>query len=323
MSLLTEDQQKAVNYLGLDTLINIILVNEGVRHAMLIQPADFMERTHEDEMTKRALEYIKFLFPKLIHSNNYETYQGVIVSKKKYNHKHDITLEKMGEILGYPCYKDFMNLDRTKDTYRLSLVVETNDENTYDLFTNICSEVSKKPEFDEYTNKVLNALKKPEYSKFFTGSNEIKNVKVTVDKIVSPESIVEKLIHGNELDNADKSEILTILYNIGFDIDTQLFFMEPEFNNYNNFQYDNPIHKGILIGILLDVINNRLMPFYPLQKYPKQDKQIQEITEKLQKDLLNVLKKTSNKVKMEGGRGRGRFSKKNKKRGKYKTSKRG
>ena len=58
------------------------------------------------------------------------------------------------------------------------------------------------------------------------------------------------------------------------------------------FQYTNPIHKGILLGLLLNDKNNLLSPFVPLQNYPNQDKQVNEIIEAWERDILHILEKT-------------------------------
>jgi hypothetical protein len=60
----------------------------------------------------------------------------------------------------------------------------------------------------------------------------------------------------------------------------------------NNFQYDNLIHKGLLLGLLLNDEYYLLSPFIPLQNYPDQDKKIQKITQEWEKEIINILKKT-------------------------------
>ena len=105
------------------------------------------------------------------------------------------------------------------------------------------------------------------------------------------DSIINKLINNKSLTNNDKDKIENILYNLGFDSG---FESEPDIQKYfrEKFQYSNPIHKGILLGLLLNEKNNLLEPFIPLQKFPKEDKKVLEITKKWQNDLINLLKKT-------------------------------
>ena len=125
-----------------EILLNLILVNENIRPSMLVQPKDYREKTEKDPKTKAILNKIKSLFPNLKHSSDYETYQGIIISHNDYNGK-EISLEKMGEILGYPCYKDFSNIDRNETIYGVDIFVRANDYDSYQLFANICKDKQK------------------------------------------------------------------------------------------------------------------------------------------------------------------------------------
>ena len=49
--------------LDIDIILNCILVNENVRPAMLVQPADYKEATHNDPKTKSIIEGIEKYFP--------------------------------------------------------------------------------------------------------------------------------------------------------------------------------------------------------------------------------------------------------------------
>lgn len=105
------------------------------------------------------------------------------------------------------------------------------------------------------------------------------------------DSIINKLINNKSLTNGDKDRIENILYNFGFEISMN---NEPDIQKYfrEKFQYSNPVHKGILLGLLLNEKNNLLEPFIPLQKFPEQDKKVIEITKNWENDLINLLKKT-------------------------------
>ena len=105
---------------NIDVILNCILVNENVRPAMLVQPADYKEANHEGPKMKYIIEGIQKMFPYLIVSSQYENYQGVIISKMNYNGKKDISLVEMGKLLGYPCYQDF---DATNNLMMTELVI--------------------------------------------------------------------------------------------------------------------------------------------------------------------------------------------------------
>ena len=55
---------------------------------------------------------------------------------------------------------------------------------------------------------------------------QIKKIDLEVDEIVSSKNIIDKLIKNEILNDNDKSKIQNILYNIGFDFETQLFLMK-------------------------------------------------------------------------------------------------
>jgi len=127
------------------------------------------------------------------------------------------------------------------------------------------------------------------------------NDKVYSDFMDIPvDSIINKLINNKSLTNNDKDKIENILYNFGFEAG---FESEPDIQKYfrEKFQYSNPIHKGILLGLLLNEKNNLLEPFIPLQRFPEEDKKVLEITKKWQNDLINLLKKTE-QSKWVGGK---------------------
>jgi hypothetical protein len=77
-----------------------------------------------------------------------------------------------------------------------------------------------------------------------------------------------------------------MLYNFGFSNELQFYFMIY-------FQYNNPIHKGILLELLLKEKYDILSPFYPLQNYPTQSKKVNELIEQWEKGLLIILEKTA------------------------------
>jgi hypothetical protein len=77
-----------------------------------------------------------------------------------------------------------------------------------------------------------------------------------------------------------------MLYNFGFSNELQFYFMIY-------FQYNNPIHKGILLELLLKEKHDILVPFYPLQNYPIQSKKVNELIEQWEKGLLIILEKTA------------------------------
>lgn len=279
-----------IEKIGLRNVFNVILVNENVRPAMLVQPQDYGEATHNDPITKSIIEIIKEHFPNLIISDNYEIYQGVIISKTNYNFTEYIDLETMGKILGYPCYQGFSSIDPDAISYCVEIIVREKNGIKSQLIANKSKnklEEENIKTFEEIANNAKIAFNKKEYASILYGV-EIHSVYVKINEIIPVKTIINHIIEKEEaelLEDNEIYEILNILYNIGF---------SDEFRNFFSFffQYNNPIHKGILLGLLLNHSNDTLSPFYPLQKYPKQEKMTYKIIEKWETSLRDILEKT-------------------------------
>lgn len=266
-------------------ILNCILVNENVRPAMLVQPADYKEVTHKCPKTKAIIEGIIKYFPNLILSTDYEKYQGVIISKIDYNGNKTISSKEMGKLLGYPCYEDFTTIDADKINYTIDIYVKTTQYNQIQILANKCKDETKLEEFNTLANKAEKAFAKKEYKEILNGL-EVKEVYVESLPNIPTQTIINKLLQNINLDQTELDKIQNILFNFGFSMELEFYFMIY-------FQYNNPIHKGILLELLLKEKHNILSPFYPLQNYPIQSKKVNEIIEDWEKGLLDILKKTA------------------------------
>jgi hypothetical protein len=271
--------------LPITIILNCILVNENVRPAMLVQPADYKELIHSDPRTKSIIEGIKKYFPNFILTSDYENYQGVIISKIDYNGNKNISLEEMGKILGYPCYEDFTTIDNNTISYAIEIYVKNNQNNQIQILANKCKDTTKLEEFNSLANKAKNAFAKKDYSELLNGF-EVKEVYVEISQNIPTQIIINKLLNNEKLEQAELDKVQNILYNFGFSNEIQFYFMIY-------FQYNNPIHKGILLELLLKEKYDILVPFYPLQNYPTQSKKVCEIIEQWEKGLLIILEKTA------------------------------
>lgn len=266
----------------IENIFNAILVNENIRPAMLVQPIDYNERKGTDKKTLTIVNGIKKLFPNLYLTDNYQHYQGTIISKKKLSLDNEfISLEKMGFILGYPCYKNFQNFDRDTDLFALELIVSYNNNINIQLFANVCENKQQLNKFNLIAQKAFDIFTSEKYKYILKGIN-INKVYVNVENIISTQSVIDKLITNNKITEEEKEKIIDILYNCGF---------SDNLSEYD-FQYNNNIHKGILLDILLKEKYDILSPFYPLQTYPIQQKEIEKITIQLEKGLIQILNKT-------------------------------
>jgi hypothetical protein len=273
-----------IEQIGIENVLNSILVNENVRPAMLVQPANYNEATGKDPKTKSIIEAIKKRFPALLFSEYYKTYQGVIISRTNYNGQ-EISLERMGEILGYPCYRDFDNINPAHISYSINVYAKQKNSNkTAELFSNVCKDETNVEEFKSFANKAKIVFDKKEYNDILNGI-EIDKVYIEIEKIIPTQAIINKLVDNRILEQDELDKVQNILFNFGFSMELQLYFLE-------SFQYTNPIHKGILLALLVREINDILTPFNPLQDYPEQSKHVDKIIETWEKDLIDVLERT-------------------------------
>lgn len=275
-----------LNKIKLDIVLNAILVNENIRPAMLIQPQNEDEETGNDKKTKFIIDELKKNFPELIFSENYQQYQGIIVSKTKSYDGQTISLDKMGEILGYPCYENFTKLNRELPYYSIDVVVKEKNGKTKKLFANVCKDDQYINKFKTFAENASIVLKKQQYKTFLNGL-KIDKIYVNVKKITPTNILIEYLIQNKNLEKDEIYDIQEILWNYGLSDKTMVEIK-------NNIQYNNPVHRGILIDWLLKHKYDLLSPFYPLQFYPQQYEECKKIIKQTEKDFVNILKKTRN-----------------------------
>lgn len=261
-----------------DLLINCILVENDVRPSMLVQPVDYKEASGSDMKTKSILENIKKWFPSLIQSEKYKGfYQGILISKKSYDNEV-ISTNQMGQILGYPCYRDFGSVSEDKVKYSIDVnVIFKDGRGTEQIIANVCNDLSQKSVFENIAKEATNVLKMHRIY-----SSLVDEVVVEVFPIVPTSLVLNKVVRNIKLNADENGKILNIFYNFMFGIELSFFFQD-------NFQYGNALHRGILIGLLTYEMNEPMKPFYPLFNYPEEDKKISEITNKWEEEIIVLL----------------------------------
>ena len=253
-----------IHEIGLSEYINCVLVQENVRNAMMIQSANYGEYMI-GHITQRKLKAISEHFPDLIQS---PLGGNIIISKTKY----DIMSEKkVGEILGYPSVDDLNDLQ-----YCISINAEFEDK-SIQIYGMKCKDENYSTLIAE---KALQVLK-------MDPNLDIKDVKITIKKDINPESIIDKLISYESLTDREIESIQNYLYNTGFGPDIQMY----------TYEYDNPIHIGILCTLISYYVNDPLMAFAPLHKFPNEYKKSNEIIKKLEANIINTLDKSKTQDK--------------------------
>lgn len=276
-----------------EDLMNVILVNDNKRNAMLFQPVNYKETSVTDPITLKLLQSIHTLFPKLLFTIRYYGYQGIIISKKDYSDEH-IDSERMGKILDYPCYEGFDELSDDSEKTVVNVYVHyktlSGSENKTQLFANVANEVTdeQKAEFDAFIPAFMETLIKDDYMTLLNKVCNIQNIeKIQIDyqMIITIQSIIDGLIAGKEPSEIEKEEIHNILYNTVLSENFQLYFIY-------NFEYDNPIHIGILLQILMWENKNPLSVFYPLYRYPQQSEMVDAVASELEQSMIQTLQLT-------------------------------
>jgi hypothetical protein len=257
----------------MEVLLNAILVNENVRPAMMIQAIDYNETNHRDPKTKSIINKIKYMFPDLIFSDNYEHYQGVIISKtKSFNGCKNISDKRMGKILGYPCtYANYVAIS-------LNVMIK---KKPITLFACACGKQYNRIKFQSLATEAKRVFKMTKY-KDMLSNIEINDVYVEVKLVLDRREIINHIIDDKELNSLEIDEIKNILLNYSF---------SNKLHKY--FQYTNKIHRGILLNLLVNADIDILSAFYPLQNHPNEFEIIKETIIMLEQRLINILKKTT------------------------------
>ena len=132
--------RRAVSEVGVEELLNCVLVREGVRPAFLLQPIDYGECRATDPMTSRKLAGIRRLFPELQHS---VVREGIMIAKRAYTFEELDSGVAMGRALGLMCAEEFEYVESHPDEDALFLdiyvdLVPGGNVDGVQLLVNVC-----------------------------------------------------------------------------------------------------------------------------------------------------------------------------------------
>jgi len=240
-----------INEIGLEEYMNCVLVQGDVRPAFLIQPADYSEATSNDPKTAAKAAAIRRFFPDLIISN---IGGEALVSKRAWTEAEFKKNQDMGDALGYPCAAEYEYTLTHKDepVVVIQVVVAMEDGARLQIMANACKDASKFDRFVALAGAAERALK---------ADARLKVASVTAEKAVTVpvKYILQKLIRGEALNDDEEGGLRNDIWNMGWEDGDAMSEYKYEFNN--------PVHRGILMMLMTYAKEDPMEPFYPLQRH--------------------------------------------------------
>ncbi len=273
---------KNIEKIGLENYVHCYLVDNNVRDGYLIQ---YFEEKMSKEL-KKTVENIKKEFPKL---HYLYLRGGILITKKEQKpdeFKSDNFNEKLGNILGYACGKDFDKLNRKETHYAYEIRLYWNDLFGLQLISYLC----QTNKYEKDLKKLYEKIKKCLTNKSFIFHNQIKDIKYEVEPIYTEKHYIDLLSKDkHNFTEKEKNAIYNYLYKIGFSMNFESFLE-------NNLDLNNPLHRGIIIGLLTYSPNPLIEPWFPLQYSGKMEK-VDDLTKEWEDMLMYSIKKPKKQKK--------------------------
>jgi len=246
--------------------LNAFLVDKGIRPAMLLQPADYKEAVSTDPISSGKLARIAAAFPGLVFS----TIGGeTLIAKRAYTKAEIPSNVAMGRILGYPCADDFSDLGEDRTGIQINVVLKSGQ--VFHLLAYFCRDESKVPEAVSFATAIKDEfLKDPRLSAI------VDRVEARYNTYKGATYFMKLLLANAPFSEEDKHQLENHVWNLGLE--------RVEGYEYN---LENPIHRGIFIGLLCFCKYNPSEPFFPLQ-YRPENAAVMEITAKLDAQLRRI-----------------------------------
>jgi len=284
----------AISTIGLEEYMNCVLVQADVRPAFLIQTANYMKYSipYIQRLIELKKEGITHYFPELrvspVGKKQNDLFDGYLVSKRPYTGAEITSDEQMGTILGYPCAAEYEYVTTHKDesSVAIELLVTLKSGDDIQLMAYVCKDDRTFASATDLAARMEETLLKDPLL-----TTKIESVTAKKQIVVPVKAILARLIGGQPLTGDEEYELRNQIGNIGFE-DESLFEYA--------YQYNNPVHRGILISLMVYLDNDIMDPFYPLQHH-KEHADVQAKINVWGKELARVLDATR---AAEGGRRR-------------------
>lgn len=255
--------------IGIEEFLNAFLVNAGVRNAMLLQPTDYNETRSTDPISAGKLAAIAAAFPALIISTIRDE---TVISTRAYTEADIRSKADMGRVLGYPCGDEFEALRSDDPRIRIDIWITLTTGRRLQLFAYVCRS-DNAAAFTTATH-FAEAAKVAFQANPLTASL-VARVEATSRTIFNEIYLMNRLLSGG-LREEHRDQVIDYIWNLGLE-------------NAGRYRYDfvNPVHRGIMIGLLSVSAHNPSVPFFPLQYRPEKAA-VDEITANLDAELERV-----------------------------------
>tara|TARA_B100000795_G_scaffold268632_1_gene256013 strand:- start:74 stop:901 length:828 start_codon:yes stop_codon:yes gene_type:complete len=238
--------KKDFNSLGGEEYINSFLVEKGIRKAYLIQNFETTTVTVD-----KLICDIQTIFPtlKLFKQNNY--YYLSIKQLKKEDVDNNV---KIASLLRFDSDLDFDDLDREKDMIDYNVNVFLNDTNEpITIITYLCQTNSKKESAEKLVDDIIDILRSD-----INFKKLVLKVELQINVTVPIMSLVPKLMDNKyKFNDEEKKQLDDIIFNTWNEISSSKII--------ENINYDNTLHRGVMLVYISEYKYSILEPLYPLQ----------------------------------------------------------
>lgn len=263
-------------FVDLENFMNCYLVNEGVRPAYLYTHHNLDKEQSRIVLTKLMTTCHKY-FPEL--KMYLITSYGLFISKTEIDKSKFNNCNDVGVILGYP--QDTVKLteiNRDVKNYVYNIKVIINNTPTSNVEVNIFSMVSQNSIMDKLI-PIKNDIEKCLKNTSCPISQYLENVICEEEICYPPLYLVDKLVKNEPFTDNEYADMINYIWNI----------YNPHLSEYK-FQLNNPIHRGILISLLVSYKYDVLEPLYGID-YGKSDltKNIEVIRNQYSSEIIKQL----------------------------------
>lgn len=254
--------------LGPEHYINSFLVTKNVRPAYLIQ--NFLQ---DDKHIKKDIKNILSVFPEL---QSFSYLENHFLSKNKLNVDDVDTHDKIGKLLRFDCPTKFNDLNRNIPYILYNITTIMKYKKRFILTCYICQNDSKTASAENLVKDINNAIQNDDNLKTI-----VKDVRLEITPVKPVLPIVNKLQNWDDIiTEEDKYLIENVIYNLMQEHNSTKII--------NNIDYENPVHRGILLCYITEHEHDVMSPLYPLQSSGYMDEifKIEDKKFELMKEIL-------------------------------------